>query len=104
MGRSSAGRGPRTLGELAAAEQVTPPTMTRIVAALERDGLVTRTADMADRRVSRVQITADGMRVLEHGRARRTAVLTARLAALAPRELRTVERAAVILERMLGES
>src|SRR5215831_8752479 len=60
--------GPRTLGEIAAAEQVTPPTMSRIVAALEADGLVSRTADAADRRISRIAVTPKGQRVLERGR------------------------------------
>ena len=57
--------GPVTLGELAALESVQPPTMTRIVAALEEQGLVAREADPADRRVSRLDITAAGRKLLE---------------------------------------
>ena len=95
--------GPRTLGELAAAEQVQPPTMTRIVAALEQDGLVTRTADPEDRRVFRVQITDKGRRILEQGRSRRTALLAEQLRALSPDDLATVERATAILEHLLGQ-
>src|SRR5690242_19982271 len=66
-------RGPITLGELAAAEQVRPPTMTRVVGALEADGLVRRESDPADRRLVRLRATAAGARVLERGRARRIA-------------------------------
>src|SRR5881392_3398151 len=50
--------GPITLGALATAEQVRPPTISRVVAALERDGLVTRETDPSDRRVVRVKATA----------------------------------------------
>src|ERR671935_287392 len=50
--------GPRTLGELAAAEQVRPATMTKIVQALEQDGLVRRSSDSSDGRVVRVEATA----------------------------------------------
>ena len=46
--------GPITLGELSAAERVKPPTMTKIVACLEEQGLVSRTVDQSDRRVARV--------------------------------------------------
>ena len=52
--------GPVTLGELAAAEQVRPPTMTRLVQALETRGLVTRTVDAADRRIVRAELTTLG--------------------------------------------
>src|SRR5438876_11141187 len=52
--------GPRTLGELATAEQVRPPTMTRIVQALERDGLVQRDEDPDDGRINRIRATAKG--------------------------------------------
>jgi DNA-binding MarR family transcriptional regulator len=93
--------GPRTLGELAAAEQVTAPTMTRMVAALEAAGLVTRTPDPGDRRVSRISITPEGWEVLERGRARRNARLARDLASLNTTELESLERAALILERLL---
>src|ERR671935_2437150 len=62
--------GPRTLGELAGAEHVRPATMTRIVQALEEDGLVRREADPNDGRVSRLYATAKGERVMWHGRER----------------------------------
>src|ERR671925_2097042 len=63
--------GQRTLGELAAAEHVRPATMTRIVQALEAEGLVRREADPQDGRVTRLHPTAKGERVLWRGRERR---------------------------------
>ena len=92
--------GPLTLGALAAAEQVRPPTMTRLVAALERDGLVTREPDPADRRQVLLRATPAGRRRLEEGRARRTATLARRLAALPPEDLAALARAASLLERL----
>jgi DNA-binding MarR family transcriptional regulator len=92
--------GPLTLGALAAAEQVRPPTMTRLVAALERDGLVTREQDPNDRRQVLVQATPAGRRLLEEGRARRTASLARRLASLPPADLAGLARAAELLERL----
>src|SRR4051812_21274011 len=53
-------KGPLTLGALAAEERVAPPSMTRIVARLEEQGLAERTVDAVDRRVARVEITSDG--------------------------------------------
>ncbi|HEY6948780.1 MAG TPA: MarR family transcriptional regulator, partial [Gemmatimonadales bacterium] len=61
------GGGPVTLGQLAAAEQVRAPTMTRLVNGLEADGLVTRQADPGDARVTRIQATARGRALLEAG-------------------------------------
>ena len=90
--------GPRTLGELAAAEQVRPPTMTRLVQALERDGLVARAADPADGRVVRLRATAAGRRILESGRRRRIEALERRLALLPEADLELLGRAAALLE------
>ena len=92
--------GPLTLGELATAEGVTPPTMTRLVAALEAEGLVKRVPDAADRRVSRVEATAKGRRLMERGRGRRTAHLAAQLATLDAEELAVLERAIGLIERL----
>lgn len=94
--------GPLAVGELAAAEQVKAPTMTRIVAALEDEGLVERRRDAADRRVVRVAATAAGRRVLERGRRRRIEQLAAGLAGLSRRELATLDAAADLLLRQLG--
>lgn len=74
--------GPLTLGELAAAEQVRPPTMTRIVTGLERDGLVERRGDARDKRLTRIHATAKGRKVLAAGRARRVARLAAAVRSL----------------------
>ena len=74
--------GPLTLGQLARAEQVRPPTMTRIVTGLEKDGLVKRSGDPRDHRLTRIQATAKGQRVLAEGRARRVKLLAASVSAL----------------------
>src|SRR5690348_5738579 len=71
--------GPITLGDLARAEQVRPPTITKVVAALEESGLVARDVDEGDRRIVRVKATARGGRLLQEGRRRRVAALTASL-------------------------
>lgn len=93
--------GPLSLGALATAEQVRPPSITRIVRELEARGLVVREATPQDRRVQRVRATAKGRRVLEAGRARRVASLATALAALPPAELAALEHAAAILERVV---
>lgn len=90
--------GPVTLGALAAAEQVRPPTISRLVKALEADGLVIREADASDGRVQRLRATSKGRRTLEDGRARRVATLTAALARLPKAELESLETAVGILE------
>src|SRR5688500_6771107 len=94
--------GPLTLGALATAEQVRPPTMTRLVAALERDGLVRRRVDPGDARRAVVEATARGRSLIAEGRARRIGLLAGRLAALTPEELATLEQAAELLERVAG--
>src|SRR5687768_2165918 len=76
--------GPLTLGALAAAEQVQPPTMTRIVTALESVGLVRREPSPEDRRSIWICATDAGRHLLAEGRARRTGSLARQLAALPP--------------------
>jgi DNA-binding MarR family transcriptional regulator len=95
-------RGPLTVSDLAAAEQVRPPTMTRIVTALQEAGLVKREIDPADRRVVRVRATPRGVTVLQEGRRRRVAVLARELASLPKAELRSLARAVGVLERIVG--
>ncbi len=95
--------GPLTLGRLAEIERVTPPSITRVVAALERDGLVSREADASDRRVSRVAITAVGARLLRRSRTRKAAFLARRLGTLADHELAAVREALPVLERLLED-
>jgi len=90
--------GPKTLGELAQAEQVRPPTMTRIVAGLQRGGLVRRERDSEDRRVVRVRATPKGVRVMQGGRRRRVATLAAQLRRLDARTVALLSRAAEAME------
>lgn len=92
--------GPRTLGDLADVEQVRPPTMTRLVTGLEEDRLVRRETDSHDRRVTRVHATAKGRKVMLAGRARRVADLSARLDRATKDELRELEHAATVIERL----
>ena len=92
--------GPRSIGELAAAEQVRPPTISRLVRELERDGLVRRESDAGDARIQRVHATAAGKALLAEGRARRVARLAASLAALPVAERRLLAQAAPLLEAL----
>lgn len=93
--------GPLTLGALAEAERVQPPTMSRIVARLEEDGLLTRTMQPGDRRVTLVEPTAKGRRLLADSRLRRTAYLAERLETLALDDLVTLDRAATLIQQLL---
>ena len=92
--------GPMSLAELAAAEQVKPPTMSRIVDALVERGLVTRIAKPGDRRSVEIESTREGAQLLEAGRERRVAALVKRLAGLAESERRALSRGVEILERI----
>lgn len=92
--------GPLSLGELAEAEQVRPPTISRLVQGLEADGLVERLPDPRDGRVQRVRATSRGRALLEEGRARRVAALARDLAALPEPDRDTLARAAALLERL----
>jgi DNA-binding MarR family transcriptional regulator len=89
--------GPQTLGALAKAEQVKPPTMSQLVASLERSGLAQRRP--LDRRSILVSVTPKGRRLLEEGRRRRLARLGKALAGLAPAKLALLDEAA---ELMMG--
>jgi DNA-binding MarR family transcriptional regulator len=94
--------GPITLGALAAAEQVRPPTMTRLIASMEGAGLVERETDDADRRVVRVRATPKGRRVLEEGRDRRIAVIAESLATLSSKEIDAIAEALDSIEKVAG--
>lgn len=94
--------GPMNLTALAAAEQVQAPTMTKVVQALEAEGLVRREADAADKRGSRLAATAKGRRIMEEGRRRRVQRLASDLAALPAADRALLEQAAGILERLGG--
>jgi DNA-binding MarR family transcriptional regulator len=91
--------GPVTLGELAAAEQVRPPTLTPIIRELEAGGLIRREIDKEDRRVARVRATAAGKRLVMQGRNRRVVLLAAWLKGLSAAEYAAVAEAAAVMER-----
>jgi DNA-binding MarR family transcriptional regulator len=93
--------GPRRLGELASAERVRPPTMSRLVDAMEADGWVMRVPDPADGRSVIVRATAAGEAHLELARARQLAPLAESIADLKAPDRRTLEAGADVLERLL---
>ena len=90
---------PLSLADLAAAEQVRPPTMSRIVDFLVAEGMVTREPAPGDRRSVRIAATDKGRKLMEAGRDRRVRVIVERLHALAPSERRALERGVEVLER-----
>ncbi len=92
--------GPRTLGQLARAEQVRPPTMTRLIDALEKDGFIKRVTDPSDGRVTIISATKKGEALMWRGRSRRVESLAARLDKLTQRELSELDRAAAMVERV----
>ncbi|HET8921466.1 MAG TPA: MarR family transcriptional regulator [Candidatus Acidoferrum sp.] len=92
--------GPRSLGELAAAEQVRPPTMSRMVASLVRDGMVRRHAT-EDGRSMRLEATAKGTKMLWEGRKRRVESLARTLASLSEQERAQLGELVDLLERVI---
>jgi DNA-binding MarR family transcriptional regulator len=94
--------GPKTLGELAAAEQVKPPTMSRIVTALKRSRLIEISRDPDDARRISIHATAKAARLVQQGRERRIEYLAARLRSLTASELARLVAAADILENLLA--
>jgi len=95
--------GPKTLGELAAAEQVKPPTMSRIVAALERTRLIEIARDPNDARRMSIRATANGTRLLQQGRRRRIEYLASHLDRLTRKELFALLKTVGLLERVLHD-
>jgi DNA-binding MarR family transcriptional regulator len=95
--------GPKTLGELAAAEQVKPPTMSRIVAGLAKSRLIDIAVDPADARRMQIRATAKGKLILQEGRERRIAYLASQLNRLTQEELRALGDAVEILNSILRE-
>lgn len=92
--------GPLTLGDLAAREHVTPPSITRAVEKLEAQGLVVRRTDAQDRRLVLVEISAAGRRRIAESRSRHTAWLASRLRELSPADLESLAAAAGVLTRL----
>jgi DNA-binding MarR family transcriptional regulator len=93
--------GPRTMTELADAERVKVPTMSRLVAAMEEEGLVRREPHATDARSVRIHPTARARRVLKRGRERRLDLLAHLLRDANAREVAVVREAAEIVERAL---
>ena len=96
--------GPITLGALATAEQVRPPTITKLVATLEEAGLVDREVDTEDRRIVRLRATARGTKLLHEGRQRRVGSLAASLATLSTSDRAKLAQALPVLERLVRGS
>jgi DNA-binding MarR family transcriptional regulator len=94
--------GPVTLGDLAGAEQVRPPTMTRIVDALAEQGLVVKKRNRDDGRSTLIHATAAGKKLLMQGRERRVRALSAQIAALGENDRMALEDAAEILKRVIA--
>jgi DNA-binding MarR family transcriptional regulator len=95
--------GSPTLGALASRESVQPPSMTRIVAALEEMGLVTRVIDASDRRVARVTLTDQGRQVLERSRSLKNAFLADQLHRLSTEERQRLGELTGLLERLVAQ-
>ncbi|MDP9049119.1 MAG: MarR family transcriptional regulator [Acidobacteriota bacterium] len=93
--------GPVSLGDLAAAEQVRPPTMTRIVNALEKQGLVTKVRDQHDRRNIAISATMKGKMGMIQGRNRRIQSLADRIERLDAPERNTLHCAAAAIRKMM---
>jgi DNA-binding MarR family transcriptional regulator len=94
--------GPMTLGALAATEHVTPPSMTKVVERLEALGLIERRADAADRRRVLAATTPAGRALLAEARARKDAILAARIARLDDDRLRRLAAALDVLDDLAG--
>lgn len=92
--------GAMSLSALAKAEQVRAPTMSKLVADLEADGLVVKRADKADKRGVRIESTAKGRALMEEGRKKRLALLTKRLTRLSAAERAELHKAADLMLRL----
>lgn len=96
--------GPITLGDLAAAERVTPPMATKMATALEEKGLVERQPCAADKRVVRLALTAEGRALLDRSHTRRNTWLAQRFAALSPAERDALAAAVTVFEKLHREA
>lgn len=93
--------GPLSLTELASAEQVRPPTMSRLVAGMTEQGLVDRSRDPSDRRLLRIEASPRGKRLLEEAKEVRLRALRAALGELKPEEREMLGRTIELLETLL---
>ena len=95
--------GPMSLNALARAEQVRPPTMSRIVDALEAEGLARRTANAQDRRAVVIEATEKGTAILWQGRKRRVRFLARHLSRLSKTELKHIESAVQAIRKVMSK-
>jgi DNA-binding MarR family transcriptional regulator len=95
-----AARGPTRLTDLAAAEGVTRPTMTRIIDSLDQRGYVTREPDPDDGRAQLVTVTRRGRALIDEGKAVRVKVLAARIAQLPPGQAKDLDRTIAVIEAL----
>ncbi len=91
-----------TPGELAAREKVQPPSMTKVIAALETAGLVTRQPHPTDGRQVLLHCSAAGAALLKEDRRRREAWLAQRLSELDTAEIAVLREAAAVLDKLAG--
>lgn len=96
--------GPISLNDLARAEQVRPPTMSRIVDALEETGLARRKVNPADRRAVLIEATQNGRRILIEGRRRRVQSLARHLGRLSAGEIGLIDSALDSVQKALEDS
>ncbi|MPZ92837.1 MAG: MarR family transcriptional regulator [Actinobacteria bacterium] len=96
-------RQPVTLGQLAEAERVTPPTMSKIVGRLEDAKLVTRTVDPDDKRIQRLSLSHNGVKLIARNRSRKNAYLARKLRKLDPEEVAVLEEAVGVIEKILED-
>jgi len=92
--------GPRSLAELAGAEQVKPPTMSRIVAGLLRSKLVRTKTNQQDRRAVIIQATEKGIHIMQEGRRRRVDALAGVIRELPEKEIAKLQEAAQVMESL----
>ena len=95
--------GPMSLNALARAEQVRPPTMSRIVDALESEGLARRTANAQDRRAVVIEATEKGTAILWQGRKRRVKFLARHLSRLSEAELKHIQHAVQAIQKAMAK-
>jgi DNA-binding MarR family transcriptional regulator len=93
-------KGPLTLGALADHERLAPPSITKLVDRLEAEGLVVRSRDADDRRVTHVATSAKGLALVVESRRRKTAWLAGRIGTLDPDQQRRLADALDVLDAL----
>jgi DNA-binding MarR family transcriptional regulator len=96
--------GPKSMASLAEAEQVKPPTMSRIVAGLLRAKLARRKTNKQDRRAVIIEPTEKGVRIMQEGRRHRVEALAAAVRRLPPKEIARLRQAAQVMEHLSREA